>query len=334
MPSLDEANISNRLQQLTDRISIAEADVNPVLAMIPKENGFNEWNLEEPAQVYPSNAFMPVMDGVPVTQFNSTSQERIKARGQELRYGFGVTQQAGIVRSAGVRSQIAKQRADGALIFARMIEQMLCSDQDSAELNKATNQPNQTRGLWKWIQSAAQGHYPVPESLRPGADQHYTAAFADIDQRTFTGILIAAWKKRNGAKSMLDMPCGADLQDKVDDFTYYDKVPSGKTLLRTVQTTEQKQWSRAVNVISSSFGTVRVHPTPWLLRDRTTGLATDFSHKSGALLDLSMWKLRWIQSTMFHKLPNDGSGEKEYINAMFMLMCRNPIGQGSIRPSS
>ena len=334
MPDLTEADLTNRKQQLADRITIAEAHITPALAMIPKTSGLTEWNWEEPVQKYPETPFMPVLDGTAIKDFDTTGQKQVKARGMELRRGFRITQQAAVVKTAGVPSQISKQRSDASLLFARMLEMSIFCDRDSQEIDKLAGKPNITRGIPKWLSLTAQGHYPVPDGFRPSPGQIYTGNFSDINQVSFTSMLKAAWKARNGAMVELDGFNGADLQDVVDDFTIYEREKTSKVVVRTINSAASKTYQRAVNFISCSFGNIRTHLSPWLLRDPATGLATEFAHASGFYLDWSMWLWRWIQYTQFQKLANDGSGDAEYLNAMFLIACRNPVGQCAVRPSS
>jgi hypothetical protein len=219
------------------------------------------------------------------------------------------------------------------LLLKRIIEQNICSSQDMAVESGAT--PFTTRGMLGWLDVSVSGagSYAIPSAVRPTSGTKYAGAAASFAESDLKSLFQAAYKQK---KSLLDLVgvVGVTLRGVIDDLTSVLKSSSSTSQPRTVFRVEGNDvFMNKVTDIEYSTGTASLI-TSTFLDLNADGSAGTYSDTSGFFLDPRMWEIGYLKPIANTNLPADGSGVRGYVDAVWMLRCKNALAQPVIRPTS
>ncbi len=323
-----------KIQEVGDTIFVAESTKTPFSRLLKRGKKPVQELCQWPVQKYPDRAFTGTLDGADVSSYTHTSREYMEAYCMILRTaGWQVTQLAGLTRTAGVKDEKAKQKADDALILAQMIEKQLLSSVDTQA--ESGSDPYQSRGVFSWLNSSAQSNKPVPANYRPDSACHYTSAVASYTPENMATQLAAMADAKKGPVT-LTMFAGLTLKSTMSTWPQrqFGDDNVAKSLVNFTIDAEKKKFMQIVDLFQFDAGTVDVVPSWYLLATEATGAASAYSAKSGAMLDLSMWELCFLQAPQSKENPDLGGGPRGYHDAVYILKCLNPLGQGYVLTNS
>ena len=212
------------------------------------------------------------------------------------------------------------------------MERMLLSD---GEMQSGSSVDEyEFRGIFKWLQSAAQAVQPVPEDFRITAAQEFTDPLGSFTETAFEDMLAAAWNQTNGAMLSLDGFVGNKLKSKMNKWAQLVDVTATQTstLSRNINVADRKHIV-PIDEFVFDVATVRNHLSANLLVD-TEGALTASSSRSGAFLNLEAWKVRYGQQPTRFELPQDGSGWSGYADTIMLPTCFNPKGQVVVKTAT
>jgi hypothetical protein len=272
-----------------------------------------------------------------VTAYEKNTREYLKARLQMFEAPWQVRTKAERrpapeMPTSGKES--ARQKYHCMLTLKKSIEARLLSNEDALE--EGGGNQDATRGALQWLNPSAQTLYPVPADYRPTSAMEYTSAVGSFAETSLETMLKAMYGVRKAAMQY-DLFAGVDLKARIDTFLIVAPDVSNHTVIRAVNFDgAEKTVERGVTFIETSFGTVRAHIASYLATDADTGADTAYSPKSGILVDLKKWELRFAidgKPTMYDQ-PDLGGGPRGFCRAELMLVCKNPQAQGRIYTNS
>lgn len=304
------AQIGNR-EDLSAGISMLEPLNTPVYSLLPKEKVSNteySWltdKLESPSTT-------PVAEGAPVTAIADAfaDQARLYNNTHKLRRTFGVTTEQEAVDSAGPADfdrALAKKMDE----IKRDMEAVVCGTQDRV----STGATRQTRGFSDWIDSA--GPDDVPAAYRtPSASIHTSGDFTESKMQTILGSIFA----QTGKIKNINCVATIDLRKEINE--QFARAESGQTFSKfRVNEDADGTITLMVDVFKSNFGNVTLlDANPDCMPSGVNGLLINPQYASiGNLVPLG-WE----------RLPNDGSGERAFMEVIFGTKCKNPLAHGKI----
>lgn len=329
--SIGAINETNRtaVQDVSKLIVLIEPTKNPFLSMIKKGASVLSELVEYTVETAMDGKLTGDLFDVATTP---TSQEREKlyARPQPFREIWGVSEISTHYADTVVQDEIAHQKKHAMARLNRRMSRALLSFNELVAGTSAT--PSQMRGLFTWLQAAAQSVLPVPTSHRPTAAQNITTPVDEVTETAFMAFLKACYDHKQDMVELKGF-VGSDLKAQIDTFTIYDQVASGIQSIRSYNyngTTSTVQ--RNVSILKSSFGVCELHLTSDCVRTQATGAASAYTPKSGAFVEMDMFELRSTKKgapKSYTKAP-DGSGASGWIDAVAGLYCNSPRGQGYI----
>lgn len=317
-----------KLQEVGETIFIADLLKTPVTAMLPTGKKpvamLNEW----PVQNYSRRGFAGTMDGTDKSTFDHTNRDSFEAYPMwMLSAGWMVSKLAELVETAGVKNERAKQIADDALLFAMQIEQQILSNMET-QREEGADKPYQSRGMFRWLQSAAQEVRPVPAAYRLPAACEYTGAVGSYTPTAMQAQLNAASAQIRGQVNLL-MIAGLNLKAQMSSW------PQKVTGLETTDAVtvnynadlKDKRFMQLCDVFEFEAGKVTAMLSHNLLTDATTGANSASTLNSGIGVDLKMWQKCWYEKPTAYVEPQKSGGPRGYHSAVFILKCLNTMGQ-------
>lgn len=329
MAGIYEADQVLKVAEVGDTIFIAQSDKVPFSRLLKRgskpDNMLSSW----PVQMYPDRKFQGTLDGSDIATFSHTNREQIEAYAMWLRTeGWMVSRLANLTKTWGVKGkEEAKQALDDGLILAQMIEKQLLSNDEMAVEAGAT--PYCSRGAFKWLLTTAQTVKPVPVNYRPAAACNYTSTLALFTPDAMEDLVEAAATQKKDAVDWTGF-LGIKLKSQMSGWAQrlVEDVNTAQALTRYNLDAEDKKLIRVVDFFEFDAGKVKVFPTWYLLHTSATGVATANSVLSGLFLDLDMWELCFLDSPAAWREPAKSGGPRGYHDAVYLLKCNNPTGQG------
>lgn len=326
MPALHEIDAVNKPDDWANLISIVESDKTPFTSMIRKRKEPNQVIHRWQAKKFPDVGFNGVLDGKDATEFNSTQAEELTGVAQKVWYNIGVSdfmeelgEQAGISGSS-----MNYQISEGVKVLSRMIEKRALSGEDVSRDDGVAN-ANETRGIFKWADdSFDDAAYAPPVNFRTPEESKYEDSLANFDEQDFRDMGISSYKQRKGPAKM-DGFLGIELKNAFTEFTSYQKTEAAKTAVRRFNFGEGSTLNVTVDRLVLDSGTYDLHVSSFLKCDPETGSDTASTHKSGIFIDMDMCGLAYTRMPRVKKMEYQGGGHKAIIDAIFMLMCDNPL---------
>lgn len=325
MAQLLEANQVGKPDSWADLIANAETDKTPCVSMMhkrmkPKQVSHN-WQVKK----YKRQGHRGVRDGVDAQNFNSNAREELVGRCQKSWDLPGVSDFAEEAEVAGLpKGEMSEQIADAITAVKWKFEQRALSNQDQLADNGSST-ANETRGLFKWADTAAQTLNPVPEAYRPPSAQRFTSPLDEFDESDFLPMMRSSWKQRKGPSTM-DAFLGIDLKARFNDFSKYTEDVANKTQVRQFnQEASSKMLIHCIDKLVLDTGTVNLHANAFIETDVETGEDSDYTHRSGIVLDMEMVGIAFTRNPRYKPLENKGGGPRGIVDAIFMIMADNPL---------
>ena len=305
--------VSNR-EDLTDVLTVLAPEETPLTSLAKKSKAtatFNEWTVDSLAT--------PVTAGVREGQDISTFVDKFSGRARLGNYiqlfqkNYMVSQLQDAVESVGP-AKIAEAEAKAIREMKRDIEATVAGTQDRAvEDGSATAYAS--RGLGNWLASA--GPADVPAAYRtPAASIHSSGA---LTESAFNGLVASIFEK-TGTVDALTLVAGTTLRRTISGFARSDGN-TNENVFHVNQMATDKEITLSVNTYDSDFGIITViNGNPACMPSATTGYLINPDYVGVA-------ELMSIGST---RLPNQGGGERGFIDAALTLQVYSPLAHGKI----
>lgn len=329
-----EADLVGKVESWADIIANIESDATPYTSMVQKR--------KKPAQVlhnwqvksYPQTGHRGVLDGQDATSFDANPREDLQCRSQKTWRKPGVSDFADETEVHGLKGgEMAEQIADALVTVKRQIEKRCLSNEDT-KTDNSTTQGNETRGIFSWISDSAQALYPVPAAFRTPTAQIYSSTIAAFTESAFLGLCRSSYKQRKGPFK-LHAFLGIDLKAEFSNFTKYVDTVANKTAVQTFnQDASSRTMVQTIDKLVLDTGEVDLHPSSFLWTDPDTGADTAYTHRSGVVVDIGMIALAYSRMPRVVKLAYGGGGQKAIVDAIFLHMIDNPLGQIALKVAS
>jgi len=236
-----------------------------------------------------------------------------------------------------VDNEYGNSKAKALREVKRDMEAVCCGSQ---EMQGGSDSEMRTRGLFTWIQAAAQATQPVPADFRPPGERDESTFEASATTETIvSGVddltkltepifvhLLRNLQKIHGGKQDYMVIAGDDICQTVDNFT---RVNTSTTNAR-YQVQEQaskKEITLSVSVFDSTFGRANMVPTQFNGVSASSGLGDP---KIAYILKMNLWQLLFLENLHSVDQDENAGGLSGYVKAMFALIGLNPKGNGKI----
>lgn len=274
------------------------------------------------------------VDGKPWTTFNSAQegQGQIKALVQWFDNTTSISKLTQDVSNpaGGISDLLATDIPKRLKEMSRDMEAAFAEDSDHREDNKVVGY--KTRGIGSWIQSTAQTLYPVPANyLTPAASIDATASAAMTEDK-FRDV-IESVSKQTGQMAPMTLFCGPKLKRKFSDFQFYLPTTAGTQTTGVVfnQSGTDQAILRSVDTYTSDYGPISLVIDFWLRN--LLGTTTEQNFR-GYFLHRDMWELRWNQKPKVYRPEFKGGSYEAAMDAILMLVCKNPLAEGKYNPTA
>lgn len=319
------SGVSNR-EDLTDVLTILAPEETPVLSSASKQKAsatFVEWTVD--ALSAPSST--GIREGADVT-FDANAdvfsgRARLGNYIQKFRRYYQVSDLQEAVESVGP-AKVAQAEAKSIREIKRDIEKTLCGTQDLAVEN-GTDTAYALRGLGSWISSDAQASNPVPAAFRTPTDSIHAAAEGAFTETVLNNLITSIFRK-TGTSNNLTMIADTAVRRIISDFARTAGVSgTDADSVRTVNYNgDSAQIKLSVEFYQSDHGMISiVNGNPDCMPDTT-------NKDTAYLINPEYYGIHELIPMGSTRLPNQGGGERGYVDCALTLGVYHPQAHGKI----
>ena len=317
------SGVSNR-EDLTDVLTILAPEETPVLSSASKQKAsatFVEWTVD--ALSAPSTT--GIREGADVGTFTDqfSGRARLGNYVQKFRRDFQVSDLQEAVESVGP-AKIAQAEAKSIRELKRDIEATLCGTQDLAQEN-GSDTAYALRGLGSWISSDAQASNPVPAAFRTPADSIHAAAEGAFTETVLNNLITSIFRE-TGTSNNLTMVADTAVRRIISDFARTAGVSgTDADSVRTVNYNgDSAQIKLSVAFYQSDHGMISiVNGNPDCMPDTT-------NKDTAYLINPEYYGVHELIPMGSTRLPNQGGGERGYVDCSLTLGVYHPQAHGKI----
>ena len=317
--------VSNR-EDLTDVLSILAPEETPILSSLNKKKAnatFVEWTVDSLADPVTAG----IREGADVGTFTDkfAGRARLGNYVQKFRRDFQVSDLQEAVDSVGP-AKIAQAEAKSIRELKRDIEATLASANDRA-VEDGSSTAYALRGLGDWLDSA--GPSDVPAGFRTPAASIYTAAeaaAAEFSEETLNDIITSIFEQ-TGSTNDLMLIADTGLRRVIADFARTSG--SSDNSVRSVNYDGGSgQITLRVDMYESDHGMVSiVNGNPSCMPN----FGGSTSNSSGYLINPEYAGIHELIALGSTRLPNQGGGERGYVDCALTLGVYHPQAHGLIQ---
>ena len=317
--------VSNR-EDLTDVLSILAPEETPILSSLNKQKAnatFVEWTVDSLADPLTAG----IREGADVGTFTDkfAGRARLGNYVQKFRRDFQVSDLQEAVDSVGP-AKIAQAEAKSIRELKRDIEATLASANDRAVEDGSTT-AYALRGLGDWLDSA--GPSDVPAGFRTPAASIYTAAEAaatEFGEEALNDIITSIFEQ-TGSTNDLMLIADTGLRRVIADFARTSG--SSDNSVRNVNFDGGSgQITLRVDMYESDHGMVSiVNGNPSCMPN----FGGSTANSSGYLINPEYAGIHELIALGSTRLPNQGGGERGYVDCALTLGVYHPQAHGLIQ---
>jgi len=317
--------VSNR-EDLTDVLSILAPEETPILSSLNKQKAnatFVEWTVDSLSDPVTSG----IREGADVGTFTDkfAGRARLGNYVQKFRRDFQVSDLQEAVESVGP-VKIAQAEAKSIRELKRDIEATLASANDRAVEN-GTDTAYALRGLGDWLDSA--GPSDVPAAFRTPAASIYTATEAgttEFGEEAFNDIITSIFEQ-TGSVNDLMLIADTGLRRVISDFARTSG--SSDNSVRNVNFDGGSgQIILRVDMYESDHGMVSIINAN---RKCMPNFGGNTANSSGYLINPEYAGIHELIPVGSTRLPNQGGGERGYVDCALTLGVYHPQAHGLIQ---
>tara|TARA_R100001163_G_scaffold6677_1_gene7362 strand:+ start:312 stop:1319 length:1008 start_codon:yes stop_codon:yes gene_type:complete len=318
------AGVSNR-EDLTDVLTILAPEETPILSSAQKQKAsatFVEWTVD--ALATPSST--GIREGADVSTFTDqfAGRARLGNYVQKFRRDYMVSDLQEAVDSVGP-AKIAQAEAKAIRELKRDVEKTIAGSQDRAVEN-GSDTAYALRGLGRWLEANASDS-DVPSGFRTPADSRYSVAEAGstaLNEAGFNDIITSIFKE-TGTTNDLTLVADTKLRRLISDFA---RVSAGATEnIRSVNYDGGAgEIKLTVDLYQSDHGIVSiVNGNPDCMPDFGSSAG-----EAGYLINPEYVGIHELIPMGSTRLPNQGGGERGYVDCALTLAVYHPQAHGVI----
>ena len=318
------AGVSNR-EDLTDVLTILAPEETPILSSAQKQKAsatFVEWTVD----ALSTPATSGIREGADVSTFTDqfAGRARLGNYVQKFRRDYQVSDLQEAVDSVGP-AKIAQAEAKAIRELKRDIEATIASNNDRAAEN-GSDTAYALRGLGGWLDSS--GPSDVPSGFRTPADSIYTVAEAGATAfgETQFNDIIASIFKETGTVNDLMLVADTKLRRVISDFAR--TTGSATDNVRSVNYDGGSgEIKLTVDLYQSDHGIVSiVNGNPDCMPDFGSSAG-----EAGYLINPEYVGIHELIPMGSTRLPNQGGGERGYVDCALTLGVYHPQAHGIIK---
>ena len=335
MAGIVERDQTLKRESLSDLLTIVDRKACPFTSAVKKgsapKNSFVEWGLDKhKANLVQTATYtggvssnLP-QDGEDITSADFENyDDRVKCA-VFLQYARRVPKVSRLanmvsdVAGVGYKKEMANSIAKALVAHKRDIEATFCSSQETAQ--ETADNPYQTRGLGKWIQSDAQAVQPVPADFRTPSGSIKTSTSATAQEEDLRDILQSIYEQTGESDKTFYGLCGTQMKKVISNFTLF--TPRTNNLVVSNRDTDEGRLSASVDIIESDFGTIALNLSSWLEQDARGGDGSydaDKGQRSLFILNMPQLEACFAEETSVRELPDLGGGARSIIESVFSL---------------
>lgn len=317
--------VSNR-EDLTDVLSILAPEETPILSSLNKQKAnatFVEWTVDSLSDPVTTG----IREGADVSTFTDkfAGRARLGNYVQKFRRDFQVSDLQEAVDSVGP-AKIAQAEAKSIRELKRDIEATLASANDRA-VEDGSSTAYALRGLGDWLDSA--GPSDVPAGFRTPAASIYTAAEAgttEFGEEALNDIITSIFEQ-TGSTNDLMLIADTGLRRVISDFARTSG--SSDNSVRNVNFDGGSgQITLRVDMYESDHGMVSiVNGNPSCMPN----FGGNTANSSGYLINPEYAGIHELIPVGSTRLPNQGGGERGYVDCALTLGVYHPQAHGLIQ---
>jgi len=334
---LVERDSTGKVQDLADEFVNAEKRMLPFTSAVPKGSAPINAQLEYPVEKFASPQTEGAGDEADPVVYENPRQDdgllyaRVQTWERAARVGGHALT---FMNLAGVtpRNVIAKAVAKKLVELKTDMEVTMLGDNESQAETSAIV-PNKTRGLGKWIQLAAQNHYPVPAMYRPPAASIDATTMANTTDATITAVAESMYTQHGDSEMDIDVWCGSGFKKNLGRITFYQKTDAALTSVRRFnQDAGDDVILGKVDVLLTDFGTFKIRLDRWI---NTAGDPTSALSKLLAYAcPMRHLELRMSETPYMLPLARTGRNQKFLVTGTGALAVLNPLPFGKFAGAS
>jgi hypothetical protein len=318
------AGVSNR-EDLTDVLSILAPEETPILSSLNKQKAsatFVEWTVDALADPVTTG----IREGADVSTFTDkfAGRARLGNYVQKFRRDYMVSDLQEAVDSVGP-AKIAQAEAKAIRELKRDVEKTIAGSQDRAVEN-GTDTAYGLRGLGRWLEANA-ADTDVPSGFRTPGASRYTVAEAGataLDESGFNDIITSIFKE-TGTTNDLMLVADTKLRRLISDFAR--TTGSATDNVRSVNYDGGAgEIKLTVDLYQSDHGIVSiVNGNPDCMPDFGSSAG-----EAGYLINPEYAGIHELIPMGSTRLPNQGGGERGYVDCALTLGVYHPQAHGVI----
>ena len=318
------SGVSNR-EDLTDVLTILAPEETPILSSANKQKA-NATNVEWTVDSLAAPATAGIREGADVSTFTDkfSGRARLGNYVQKFRRDYMVSDLQEAVDSVGP-AKIAQAEAKAIREIKRDIEATLAGTQDRAVEN-GTDTAYALRGLGDWLDSA--GPSDVPAAFRTPADSIVNVTDGDFAESELNGIISSIFKV-TGSSNNLMLVADTALRSDISDFARIGGA-SGDSVRNVNYSGESGSIKLSVDLYQSDHGIVSVvnaNPDCMPTQAGQAGMA-------GYVINPDYYGVHELIPMGSTRLPNQGGGERGYVDCALTLGVYHPGAHGKITASA
>ena len=318
------SGVSNR-EDLTDVLTILAPEETPILSSANKEKAsatFVEWTVDSLSA--PSTA--GIREGADVSTFTDKFAGRARLGNyiQKFRRDYQVSDLQEAVESVGP-AKLAQAEAKSIRELKRDIEATLAGTQDRA-IENGTDTAYALRGLGDWIDSA--GPSDVPSAFRTPAASIADVTDDDFAESELNGLITSIFTVTGTANNLM-LVADTALRNDISDFARIGGA-SGDSVRNVNYNGESGSIKLSVDLYQSDHGVVSVvnaNPDCMPTQAGQAGMA-------GYLINPEYYGVHELIPMGSTRLPNQGGGERGYVDCALTLGVYHPGAHGKITASA
>lgn len=317
--------VSNR-EDLTDVLSILAPEETPILSSLNKQKAnatFVEWTVDSLSDPVTAG----IREGADVSTFTDkfAGRARLGNYVQKFRRDFQVSDLQEAVDSVGP-AKIAQAEAKSIRELKRDIEATLASANDRA-VEDGSSTAYALRGLGDWLDSA--GPSDVPAGFRTPAASIYTTAEAGTTEFSETALndIITSIFEQTGSTNDLMLIADTGLRRVIADFAR-TSGSSDNSVRNVNYDGGSGQITLRVDMYESDHGMVSiVNGNPSCMPN----FGGNTANSSGYLINPEYAGIHELIPVGSTRLPNQGGGERGYVDCALTLGVYHPQAHGLIQ---
>ena len=318
------SGVSNR-EDLTDVLTILAPEETPILSSANKQKA-NATNVEWTVDSLAAPATAGIREGADVTSFTDkfSGRARLGNYVQKFRRDYMVSDLQEAVDSVGP-AKIAQAEAKAIREIKRDIEATLAGTQDRAVEN-GTDTAYALRGLGDWIDSA--GPSDVPAAFRTPAASIVDVTDDDFAESELNGIISSIFKV-TGSSNNLMLVADTALRSDISDFARISGT-NDNSVRNVNYSGESGSIKLSVDLYQSDHGIVSVvnaNPDCMPTQAGQAGMA-------GYVINPDYYGVHELIPMGSTRLPNQGGGERGYVDCALTLGVYHPGAHGKITASA